>query len=111
MAGRVGGDFDLAEQLEEHLCSRPDAASESEPAKSRWTLARIEASFPLLHGYSRAGVSKYLHACGIKLRQGRPQYLSPDAASKEKEARLLMALRLVGQHKERLAALFLDEMS
>lgn len=111
MAGRVGGDFDVAEQIEQRLCSRPDAPSESELPASRWTLASIGASFPVLHGYSLAGVSKSLHACGIKLRQGRRQYFSPDGAYKQKESSLLAALHHVGQQPERVVALFLDEMS
>ncbi len=78
---------------------------------SRWKLASSGATFDFLHGYSLAGVSLYVRHFGIVLRQGRPQYYSPDPAYLEKEACLLHALaRVAGQPQEQVG-LFIDEIS
>jgi transposase len=134
MAGRIGVVFDQAEIMQERLRCHPgsqEPANEAgkqpaneaiqEPAHeavepspvpaSRWTLARIRQTFAFLHGYSLPGVSKYLHASGIKLRHGRPQYFSPDPAYQQKESALLAALEHVGREPGKAIGLFLDEMS
>ena len=54
------------------------------------------ATFDFLDGYSLPGVSKYVRACGLQLRCGRPQYYSPDPAYRQKEAYLLQVLGQVG---------------
>lgn len=116
-AERIGGVFDRAEQLSERLHSAPSQPRQVAPetrsahSASRWTLADIREAFAFLHDYSLAGVSKYVRACGIRLRQGRTQYYSPDPAYPQKEARLLSVLRDVGQQPWRYVALFIDEMS
>jgi len=71
----------------------------------------MQAAFDFLAGYSLPGVSKYVRACGIRLRRGRPQYYSPDAAYREKEAQLLQVLGQVGRQPKKKVALFIDEMS
>ena len=81
------------------------------PTASRWSLARIRATFEPLSRYSLPGVSLALAHWGIKLRQGRPQHYSPDPAYRHKQAHLLEVLREVGQRPEQAIALFLDEVT
>lgn len=78
---------------------------------SRWKLASIGTTFAFLHGYSLPGVSLYVRHCGIVLRQGRPQYYSPDPAYLEKEACLLHALAQVACQPQEQVGLFIDEIS
>jgi transposase len=117
---QYGGVFDEAkEQLQERLCFPPDVpptscSQQQEPSvlpRSRWRLEGIRQQFPFLHGYSLPGVSLFVRGCGIHLRQGQPEYFSPDPAYRAKEHALLSALREAGTHPERVVVLFLDEIS
>jgi transposase len=74
-------------------------------------LALIRKQFPFLHGYSLPGVSLWLRGVGIKLRQGRPQYYSPDPLYEQKEGMLLWALHEVSSHPKERVGLLLDEIS
>jgi hypothetical protein len=71
----------------------------------------MQATFDGMADYRLAGISLFVRASGIKLRQGRPQYDSPDPAYPQKEAALLAALQHVGQQPGRAVALFVDELS
>lgn len=86
------------------------APQASELAASRWTLDRIRQSCPFLEQYSLPGVSLFLKAAGIRLRQGRPQYYSPDPAYGQKLCHLLAVLEQVACSKGQEVALFVDEM-
>lgn len=111
-----GGVFDHSEELKErlHSCAPAEeftgAATSPVPA-GKWTVRRMKESFALLSAYSLAGISLFVRAAGIQLRHGRPQYFRPDPASQPKEATLLRAWQQVGQHRGRLVALFVDELS
>lgn len=117
MVGRNGGVFDRKSDLVERLHAPPPHPRPVSPetpgvlTPSRWTLQDIRAACDWLADYSLAGVSRYVRACGIQWRQGRIQYSSPDPLYQQKEARLLEALRDVGQHPSQFVALFVDEMS
>lgn len=91
--------------------SSESAGSTGPVPPSRWTLWRMQAAFDFLAGYSLPGVSKYVRACGIRLRHGRPEYYSPDPAYREKEVQLLQVLGQVGRQPKKKVALFIDEMS
>ncbi len=116
MGGLCGGVFDHRQELTERLQSCPPAhaLTEADPQgvpASRWSLQRMKDCFAFLSGYSLGGVSLFVRAAGIQLRQGRTQYFSPDPAYQQKEAALLTALRQVGQHPTQVVALFVDELS
>jgi hypothetical protein len=110
MGERIGGVFDQDKQaLVEHLSHAPQAP-ENELPPSRWNLSRIRQSCPFLEQYSLPGVSLFLKAAGIRLRQGRHQYYSPDPAYGQKVKRLLSVLEQVACSQGREVALFVDEM-
>jgi transposase len=113
MVASSGGVFDEeASQVKERICFPPDAKTDATgPPKSRWTLALIREQFAFLGHYSLPGVSLWLHGVGIKLRQGRPQYYSPDPLYEQKEGKLLDALHEVGLHPKERVALLLDEIT
>ena len=82
MVGQCGGVFDYREQLKERLRCCPETPAPTEPAAeaetvpvpaSRWTLRQMQATFEWLADYSLAGISLFVRASGIQLRQGRPQ--------------------------------------
>lgn len=113
MVGSSGGVFgEDASQAKERICYPPEAKADAPgPPKSRWTLAQIREQFPFLRGYSLPGVSLWLRGVGIKLREGRPQYYSPDPYYEQKEGKLLDALHEVGLHPKKRVALLLDEIT
>lgn len=117
MGDQPGGVFDVVKQISERLCFPPSVTAsgtrpnEVHPSAARWSLARIRASFEPLRRCSLAAISKLLRAYGVRERQGRAQYYSPDPDYLRKEACLLEALGQVAAHPGSQVALFLDEMS
>jgi transposase len=113
MAGRIGGAFDAdVATLRERVRSLPPAPTQATiPPHSRWTLAQLRMACAFLRDYSLGGVSTYVRGSGIKFRHGRPQSFSPDPQYAQKEAKVLAALRDVGEHPGQAIALFIDEMS
>jgi transposase len=74
-------------------------------------LKAVRASFPWLTEMSLSGVWRVLHRCDLRLRSARVQHHSPDPDYVTKHAHLLRCLHGVAQEPERMALVFLDEMS
>lgn len=108
MAAPNEGVFDpaLVAAVRERLRHPPPA---NEYPAARWTLARIQATFPALPPRSVSGLWRLLRRLRIRLRHGRPQLYSPDPAYEQKEERLLAALRAVAPSQGRRVVVFLDE--
>ena len=106
MAASGGGFVERDEAVKERLRHGPEGTS---PA-SRWTLARIRATFPWLQDYSLSGVWRLLQRCKVGLRRGRIQQFSPDPDYVAKEAYLLACLRHTARHPDSHVLVFMDEM-
>lgn len=77
---------------------------------SRWTLERLRRRLPWLEPYTLSGVWRVLSRCGLRIRSGRVQQYSPDAAYAEKVKRLCDCLRQTARAPESHVLVFLDEM-
>ena len=119
MAACVGGDFDQADEVLDHLRHGPAGAPQPDgplaPAAraappSRWRLHTIRASIPALRNYSVSGVWRVLHRCGLRLRSAQVRLFSPDPEYAAKEAYLLNCLQAVAQAPTTRVLVFLDEM-
>ena len=89
------------------------AASASQPggpARSRWTLDTIRATFDWLKDYSRSGVWRLLRRYGMRLRSAAVQQFSPDPDYAAKCIELEMALWEARRYPDTVVAVFLDQM-
>jgi transposase len=76
---------------------------------SRWTLAKIRATFPRLSGYTHSGIWRLLKRLRIVYKRGRLHITSPDLHYNEKKEWIEEAKSKAREQSDEVVTLFGDE--
>ena len=97
-------------QSPDEVAEKVANVSADTPLPSRWTLQRLRESLHWLGSYTLSGVWRVLSRCGLRIRCGRVQQYSPDAAYAEKVKHLCDCLQQTANAPDSHVLVFLDEM-